>query len=402
MNSEMAGPISEVKKIVIIGGGIVGTSTAYFLTRHALFNPKVHSIVLLEASQIAGGSSGKGGGFIADWAIPKSIASLSFNLHGQLAEEHDGAKVWGHRTVYAAEIKLLARKLDSDPEKSDDARPPALDWILPGSVEAYDEIGTPKNSGQVNPYMFTKTLAKLAEEKGVEVRIGSAVSRINYHENERVKSVTASRNGIQEDIEATDILVAAGPWTPRLLSQISLLTPRGHSVITKPTRPLSPYVLFPNIKPAPNNTFRTLISPDIYPRPADGMHDFDTVYASGPDGYSVPLPDSTEDVEVDEKLCDDVKVAINSVSREIHDGEVVAVQACYKPQIRKHEEEEETGPIVGPMSIKGLWVATGHDEWGIQNAPATGLLMSEMIMEGKARSADVKDLDPKHFVKAPE
>ena len=64
--------------------------------------------------------------------------------------------------------------------------------------------------------------------------------------------MTFTHEGASETIEATDVLVAAGPWTPRLLPAVSLLTPCGHSVIAKPTRPLSPYILFPNINPAPN------------------------------------------------------------------------------------------------------------------------------------------------------
>ena len=54
--------------------------------------------------------------------------------------------------------------------------------------------------------------------------------------------------------------------------------------------------------------------------------------------------------------------------------------------------------MVGPTGIKGLWLATGHDEWGIQNAPGTGLIMSEMIFEGAAHSANCDSLDPKHFL----
>lgn len=186
-----------------------------------------------------------------------------------------------------------------------------------------------------------------------------------------------------------------------ILPAVSLLTPCGHSVIFKPSRPLSPYILFPNIQPAPNSSIDNLLSPDIYPRPADDLHGFDTVYASGPDDYETDLPLDADEVKVVEKKCVDVLTAIGSVSQEIHDGDIVAKQACYKPQIRKHEETEEVGPMVGPVGTKGLWLATAHDEWSIQNAPGTGLVSSEMIFEGKARSADCSSLDPKHFLRIP-
>lgn len=54
--------------------------------------------------------------------------------------------------------------------------------------------------------------------------------------------------------------------------------------------------------------------------------------------------------------------------------------------------------MVGPLNIRGLSLATGLDEWGVSNGPGVGLVMSEMIREGKAKSADVLSLDPKYWV----
>jgi glycine/D-amino acid oxidase-like deaminating enzyme len=56
----MAG--DEQKNIVIIGGGIIGATSAYFLTHHPSYNPEKHKVILLEATKIAGGASGKAGG----------------------------------------------------------------------------------------------------------------------------------------------------------------------------------------------------------------------------------------------------------------------------------------------------------------------------------------------------
>jgi glycine/D-amino acid oxidase-like deaminating enzyme len=251
--------------------------------------------------------------------------------------------------------------------------------------------------------MLTTTLAKLAEERGVNFSLGSKVTKIHLNdEGKSAHSVSFTKDGETQSINATDVVVGAGPWTPKVLPVVKLLTPRGYSVIVKPTRPLSSYILFPDIKPAPNAFSESFLSPDIYPRPADHLHDFDTVYASGPDDYEVEIPDNSDQVKLVERKLEDVLTAIGSVSREIHEGELVVKQACYKPQIRPHEEDEEVGPMVGPVGTKGLWLATGHDEWGIQNGPGTGLLMSEMIFEGKAHSADTSSLDPKHFLKSSE
>jgi len=377
------------------GGGIVGTTTAYYLTRSPSYNPAIHSIVLLEAAGIAAGSSGKGGGFIASWAIPRCIAPLSFKLHQNLAREHDGEKFWGFRTVHAAEIEIQAREPDGDRNETDsDDRPSALDWLFPGSVRAYNEIGTPTDSGQVHPHLFSNKIAELAKMGGASIVIGTATS-INHDEGgSNVKSVTYTSQGETHELPATDVLVAAGPWTSKLLPQVKLQAPKGHSIVVQPSRDrISPYILFPDIRAS-----MPIVSPDIYPRPSDAFNSCDTIYASGPDYYDVPLPDLASDVTVEPDKVEDVWKAVKSVSQEIQDGTVITKQACYKAQIRKHEEEEETGPMVGPLDVGGLWLATGLDEWGVQNGPAVGLVMSEMILEGKATSADIESLDPKHWI----
>lgn len=74
---------------------MIGCSTAYFLTHHKLYNPKIHSVIILEASSIAGGSSGKAGGLLANWATPKCLAPLSFKTHAELAKKAFGRQNLG-------------------------------------------------------------------------------------------------------------------------------------------------------------------------------------------------------------------------------------------------------------------------------------------------------------------
>ena len=353
----------------LAGGGAIGSSIAYFLTHHQHFDQTIHSVVVLEASQIAGGSSGKSGGLLADWATPKCLAPLSFKLHAELAKEYGGDKRWGYRNVYCADVELEAQDLDKAHDQSGSQRiedqsgriPEALDWILPGSLKTYKQIGTPSDSAQLNSYLYTTSMAKLAVEQGARVIIGRA-TKINHSEDsKRVVSVAYVANGSTSEIEATDIVIAAGPWTTKIFPRAKILTPRGHSIVVKPSQNLSPYILFSKIEPAPNTTLQKLISPEIYPRPEDDLNGFDTVYSSGPDDYDVPLPPSTGEVEVDAQKCTEVWHALKSVSQQIHDGKIITKQACYKPQIRPHEEDVEVGPMVGPTGIKGLWLATGHD-----------------------------------------
>ena len=52
-------------------------------------------------------------------------------------------------------------------------------------------------------------------------------------------------------------------------------------------------------------------------------------------------------------------------------------------------------PLIGKVpGLEGAYVATGHNVWGILNAPATGEAMAELIADGAARNVDLSPFDP--------
>jgi len=79
-------------RVVICGGGVIGTSIAYFLSLR-----NVEAIVV-ESTGVANAASGKSGGFLAlDWCRGTAVDQLarrSFALHAELA------------STLAAELKL--------------------------------------------------------------------------------------------------------------------------------------------------------------------------------------------------------------------------------------------------------------------------------------------------------
>jgi glycine/D-amino acid oxidase-like deaminating enzyme len=88
------------KDIVVIGGGIAGVSTAYFLAQSA--HRAGARITLVEGTRIAAGASGYSGGFLAkDWhgSATADVSAMSYDLHAKLAEEFGGKEKWGYRVV---------------------------------------------------------------------------------------------------------------------------------------------------------------------------------------------------------------------------------------------------------------------------------------------------------------
>lgn len=502
------------------GGGIIGSTTAYYLTRHPKFDPALHTITLLEATSIAAGASGKSGGLLALWAYPQCLVPLSYRLHRELAAEHGGAEKWGYRRLrcgsVAAVVKpahLDARKLPRDtrqvkpplaaqpttntlvtrredtqappvlspvepivyangaatqtpsvalvaplpassaaapfghgreegetkiednygravpcetrPENdgkdweklpkqdieassllTDSPLPSDLDWIDPELVLHYEEMGRSgfTETAQVHPLHFTTTLAELARTAGVGIRIGAKVTSITPSQaGTDLKSVQyEDRNcdGETKSIDlVTDVIVTAGPWTGKLLPRSKVEGLRAHSVVYEAD--VSPYAVFTDIqlpgdyipehraRAGQKRKHRGNVDPEVYARP------FGEVYACGEPDKTVPLPDTADQVQTDEAQCDDLAAYLATVSPTLAAAPIKAKQACYIPQHVRFGTER--GPLVGPTSQPGVWIAAGHTCWGVQNGPGTGFLMAEWIFDGEAKAADVEVLHPAKF-----
>ncbi|RPB00163.1 FAD dependent oxidoreductase [Choiromyces venosus 120613-1] len=409
------------KDIVIIGGGIVGCTTAYYLTRHKNYDPNKHSITVIEATRIAGGASGKAGGLLAVWAYPNNIVPLSFKLHQDLAIEHGGEETWGYRRVSCGNLEATGRqrselerlgaqrgvslgKRGGENRKAnrgksiDSELPKDLDWVMPDLVKSYEKMGGSKETAQVHPYQFTMSMVRLAQERGVRVIIGS-VTDIEYMESISGITYTDTQSGTPCTIPATTAILAAGPWTSKLYPSAPISGLRAHSVTITPSSPVSAYALFteitiPPTPPSPSssrhkNQPSNPVSPEIYARPNN------EIYVCGEGDMEVAVPETTADVQVDEARCDDLIAQVSSVSDHIRLGRVTRKQACYLPILNVGGSG---GPLIGETGTEGLLMAAGHSCWGINNAPATGKLLSEIVFEGQAVSADIRQLDPRRIL----
>jgi glycine/D-amino acid oxidase-like deaminating enzyme len=116
----------DMSSTVILGTGIIGASTAYYL---AGYQPG-STIHLVEAApELFSSASGYAGGFLAkDWYGPSvaSLGALSFDEHRLLAKDHDGPGKWGYATStalsYSVADKARARTRGEDWLRSDTSR----------------------------------------------------------------------------------------------------------------------------------------------------------------------------------------------------------------------------------------------------------------------------------------
>ncbi|KAF8710574.1 FAD dependent oxidoreductase, partial [Rhizoctonia solani] len=408
------------RSIAIIGGGIIGASTAYYLSALSQVSAKYYlnstrprtarskqdvEIHIVESVSIAAASSGKAGGFLAlDWHSSKTkpLAALSFKLHQELADAHDGTNRWGYRRTNTIQLEIE--------EKRRNKSVPDAGWLssiskasyaasLHPSFRAIDDyfsskIGDEETTAQAHPFHLTQTLAEVAQSRGVQIHLGATASKINFaSESNKVPTelVATTSDGSEIVIPATDVVFAAGPWTGTLARKLLGKKDAGAAGTIEPSEPSSSIVLRPDAShPVTNHMLFTELTfggrsrePEVYPR-LDG-----TVYLCGAGGEdeAIALPERADQVEPVPAAIQRLKEAAVFVSPDTFgDAEVVAEQCCFRPN-------SQTGlPVIGKVR-EGIWMASGHGVWGIQNGPGTGKCLAELIL-GLPTSANISQLSP--------
>jgi glycine/D-amino acid oxidase-like deaminating enzyme len=114
---------------VIVGAGIIGLSTAYYLAEHQ----PASSIHLVDSSaELFASASGYAGGFLAEDWFHRAVAALgklSYAEHGKLAAAHGGRERWGYsRTITVSYEPGRAGGHEDDEESGD--------WLQRGASRA--------------------------------------------------------------------------------------------------------------------------------------------------------------------------------------------------------------------------------------------------------------------------
>jgi glycine/D-amino acid oxidase-like deaminating enzyme len=89
-------PVSAPQQPVIVGGGIIGLSTAYYLLNHPCL-PTGSTVTLVERHEIAHAASGRAMGMVGrEWQSNKvlPLSRLSWECYEHLAAEYDGREKW--------------------------------------------------------------------------------------------------------------------------------------------------------------------------------------------------------------------------------------------------------------------------------------------------------------------
>jgi glycine/D-amino acid oxidase-like deaminating enzyme len=352
-------------RVVICGGGVIGACTAYYLRRRGI------EVVVAERTEVAAAASGKAGGFLArDWCAGTPLDALarrSFALHQRLADELGGD--WGYRRMTAYN-GFVAPEGDSRRDA-----PSALGWLSSGIVIA-QRLGTPETTAIVHPRKFTAAIMGAALALGAELRPGRVTGIVRD-----AKSKTA--RGVEIDghaIEADAVVIALGPWSLLAAQWMRLPAVYGQR---------SPSIVYDLGSGVPADALfleqeddGSTVSIEVFPR-ADGSTHI-TAFSD-----IAPLPLDPAAVAPDQDAMLRLQAIAERLSPLFLTDRIVARQACFRPVT------QDGLPLIGKVAqSESLYVATGHNVWGILNAPATGEALALLIADGATGEVDLSPFDP--------
>jgi glycine/D-amino acid oxidase-like deaminating enzyme len=182
-------------------------------------------------------------------------------------------------------------------------------------------------------------------------------------------------------IDGDAIVIAMGPWS--ILAAQWLPLPavyglKGHSLVFDTATSVPAEALFAEYRESTG----ALSAPEVFPR-NDG-----TTYVCAISSET-PLPADPADVAPDPGAIERLEDICRRLSPVLAKARVLAAQACYRPVT------QDGLPLIGRVAgLENAYVATGHSVWGILNAPATGEVMAELILDGTARTIDLAPFDP--------
>jgi sarcosine oxidase subunit beta len=374
--------MAETADVVIIGGGIVGSSVAYHLAEQGCTN-----VLILEREEKQGlGSTSRSlGGVRAQFAtrvnIRMSLYSIDVfsrfeELTGQTADYR------AHGYLFAATKESHLKYLRENREKqrafgltnSEMISREDIVKMIP-QVRANDLIGGSycPTDGFVDPYSVMTGFAKSARDRGARLWLNAQVTGIDIDSGE----ITGVRT-TKGDVSTSAVVNAAGPWAS-IIAEMA-----GQQL---PVMPLRRQIV---------KTQRCDFLPVKFPMFIDmstGFHfrrEGEAILMAWPDDeetYGFKTAFTPEFIE---------KILMHAVNRVPQFADLpVNPRQCWAGM---YEVTPDHHAIIGPSpDVKGFYYANGFSGHGVMHSPATGRIVSDQILHGQCEVIDATPLRFERF-----
>lgn len=227
----MAGGFPTQARVVIVGGGIMGCSTAYHLTKHGW-----KDVVLLEQGRLSGGTTWHAAGLVGQLRGFQNLTRLirySTELYAKLEAETGLATGWkqcGSLSVARTEERMTYLRRNAAMALSQGV---VCEELTPAQAgEKYPIMRTDDlvgavwlpGDGKANPADITQALAKGARNGGVRIFEKTRVTSIDTEDGPTGKRVTGVQT-TQGPIKAEIVVNCGGQWTRQLARTIGVTVP---------------------------------------------------------------------------------------------------------------------------------------------------------------------------------
>jgi sarcosine oxidase subunit beta len=374
--------MSETAEIVIIGGGIVGSSIAYHLSESGCAD-----IVVIEKEDRQGmGSTGKSaGGVRAQFAtainIQMSLYSIDFFSRFEEITGHDpGYRPHGYLFVATSDGHLEYLRANRERQIAHGLRnvemvtPEEIQSIVP-QLRGDDVLGGSfcPTDGFVDPYSVMTGFAKVARARGAKVRLDTEVTGIEI-EHGRVSAVETSRGRIS----TRTVINAAGPWAAIVARMCD---------VEIPVDPLRRQIV-------KTEAFDAL--PSRLPMVIDMSNGFHFRREGGSVLMAWPDPEQEFGFKTDFDYGFIEKILTRAVDRVPCFAEAeVNPRRCWAGL---YEVTPDHHAIIGRApGVEGFFLANGFSGHGVMHSPATGRIMSELVLGGESLSIDASPLAAERF-----
>lgn len=366
------------RDVVVIGGGIIGASIAYYGSKAGL------DITVLEKNELASGTSSRCDGNILaidkDPGFDSQMSLKSQQLVHELDKdlevsfeyrnpgsilvcendaEMEAANQWVSRQQAAGlNFKMLDRADLRNESKyfADD---------LYGGLEC-------KTDSTVNPYMLTYSMFYSAEKQGAKVHTHTEVK--NMTRDASGKFIIETNNGTYS---ANKVVNAGGVWAPRIGEMLELDIPiiprKGQLIVASRQQPVGLRKVM---------EFGYLISKFGGQRSVDPMTEkYGVALVFEPTEAQNFLIGSSRqfagyDTKVDYEVIKYIAKRAVRFYPKIADMTVIRTYAGLRPWTEDHL------PIISRVDhIPGYYIAAGHEGDGISLAAVTGKLIEEMLTD---------------------
>jgi 4-methylaminobutanoate oxidase (formaldehyde-forming) len=379
-------------QVVIIGGGIFGTSVAYHLAMAGC-----NDVVLVEKGELTSGTTFHSVGLVSQFRTSPALMKVmnyTINLYNELAQGEGGDSLGWHMVgslrLASSEDRLKALQREVSRANAiglsaDIISPQKVVQMSPflSSDSLYGAVYVP-DDGHIDPNGITYEFARQAKKMGVKIYTNVRVTDIELSPAGEITKVVTEHG----DIKTECVVNAAGQWAPRIGEMVGIHIPivsMMNQYLT--TKPIAGHEL-PTDTPVirdPDKLF--YCREDVGAFLVGGFETDPKPWSVGGVSWDFTQQLLPGEWELFESIMQGAMERIPILN------EAEALELINGPDAFTPDGYYALGPVPG---LRGFYIAAGGSDNGIAGGGGVGKLMAEWILEGET-SIDTHEMNVRRF-----